>query len=84
MAVFNEALPLVGGILVGIFCGGVSPRRKRLALWLGLSLVVGFAVSWINGELAVGWEFLLFDIPLVAAAAFTVMLLRRVGRRALG
>ena len=73
----NEIFPVLYGCGVGFVCSLVQSRRWRFCCWLVMSAVFGLAATIVTGEWKIGWEFLLIDIPLVAAASFAVMALRK-------
>jgi len=64
----DELFPVVSGVVLGIVVAGIRPS---LRLWIGIpvSIVLGLAATGLSGEFEVGWEYLLIDIPLVAASA---------------
>lgn len=64
----DELFPVVSGVVLGIVVAGIRPS---LRLWIGIpvSIVLGLAATVLSGEFEVGWEYLLIDIPLVAASA---------------
>lgn len=72
----HELFPLAAGLLLGALLGLVRPS---LRLWVGAvgAIALGFAATLISGEFKTSWEFLLFDIPLVAVCAFLGMLVAR-------
>jgi hypothetical protein len=73
----NEIFPVLYGCGGGFLCSFVSSLRWRFFCWLFFSAVFGIAATVVTGEWKVGWEFLLIDIPLVAASSFAVMVLRK-------
>jgi hypothetical protein len=78
----NELFPIVAGALLGLVVGTVRPS---LRLWVGMPLaaVLGVLATIVSGEFRIGWEFLLIDIPLVAASAAATVLAGRLIRRQL-
>lgn len=74
----NEIVPLLSGATLGCLVGGLRPR-KRLVVVALLSIPLGIGASAVTGELSVGWEFILVDIPLVALSAAASV--AAVGRR---
>ncbi len=64
-----EVFPMLAGIAVAILAQRVSGLRMRLAVLVGLSVVVGLVASAISGELALSWGFVLVDTALVLAGA---------------
>ncbi len=75
----QEIFPVMAGVLVGVIAMRVASLRLRAIAIALLSVLFGVAASAVSGELALSWEFVLVDIPLVAISALaTVFVLRRV------
>lgn len=68
----EEMIPIVAGAVVAAIALQVATTRGRVATIVGLSIIAGFLSSWINGELAESWIFVLFDISFVLIAALIV------------
>ena len=64
----NEIIPLCSGALLG-FLAARSRPAQRLGVVVSLSILLGIGASAVTGELRIGWEYVLVDIPLVALAA---------------
>ena len=64
----NEILPLCSGALLGLLAGWLRPSQ-RLNVVVSLSVLFGVLASAATGELSMGWEYVLVDIPLVALSA---------------
>lgn len=64
----NEIIPLCSGALLGFLAARVRPSQ-RLAVVVFLSVMLGVGASAVTGELSIGWEYVLVDIPLVALSA---------------
>jgi hypothetical protein len=64
----SELVPLYSGALLGLLVGFLRPSR-RIAVLAPLSILLGTCASAVTGELSITWEYLLVDIPLVAASA---------------
>src|SRR5262249_28251554 len=80
-AVMEEVFPVLSGIVVGLVLGFIPQRIRMLALG-ALSVAFGILASWISGELAVSWIYLLIDIAQVLGAALlTSVLVTRVRSR---
>ena len=77
----NEIVPLLYGALLGFVLGSVKPSR-RSAVAVPLAVVLGVCASAITGELRIGWEYVLVDIPLVALFAAACFAARSRRRRA--
>jgi hypothetical protein len=73
----REVIPLFAGLLVGGGLALVRSMRLRAVLLPVLSLVVGAAASWVNGELQSHWWalFVSFDALLVWLGAVTAFAL---------
>jgi hypothetical protein len=73
----DELFPVVSGGVLGIVVAGVRPSLRP---WVGISLSIalGLAATALSGELAIGWEYLLVDIPLVAVSAGVSFTLARM------
>lgn len=75
----HEIFPVVAGVLVGVIAMRIASLQVRAIVIALLSVLFGVAASAVSGELALSWEFVLVDIPLVAISALaTVFVLRRV------
>ena len=80
----SEALPVVIGVLIG---AGFGRRRSRWSIAGGAVLAAagGVLASAATGELAVSASYVLFDIPLVmAAATASALIVRRLRQRVPG
>jgi hypothetical protein len=73
----DELFPIVSGVVLGIVVARVRPSLRP---WVGiaLSIALGLAATALSGELAIGWEYLLVDIPLVALSAGVSFTLARM------
>ena len=73
----DELFPIVSGVVLGIVVAGVRPSLRP---WVGiaLSIALGLAATALSGELAIGLEYLLVDIPLVAVSAGVSFTLARM------
>ncbi len=76
----HELFPIVSGLLLGAVLPLVRPRM-RLEVGVGASVVLGTLATILSGEYAIGWEFLLIDIPLVALCSVTGFVTARAVRR---
>jgi hypothetical protein len=79
--IMNEVFPVLYGCCLGLFCSFVTSRGWRRFCWLGMSALFGLAATVLTGEWKIGWEFLLVDIPLVAASSYAVIVLRNKMKR---
>lgn len=71
----NEFFPLMAGMAIGLGAATFRSQQLRFILVALLSVVVGFIASFIGGELAVSWGFVLFDIGQVLLIAILSMTL---------
>jgi hypothetical protein len=77
----HEIFPVVAGVLVGLITMRIANMRLRTLAFVVLSVVFGVAATTLSGEFAIGWEFLLIDIPLVMLCAVaTVVVATRAPR----
>jgi hypothetical protein len=81
----HELFPFAAGLLLGAVLGVLRPSI-RAPVGAVAAVALGVLATVISGEFHVSWEFLLFDIPLVAvSAALGLAVARRVrathGRR---
>lgn len=76
----SELFPLVSGVLTGLVIGLIRPSLRR---WAGilLAVVLGTLATIVSGEFAIGWEFLLIDIPLVGGTATATLWATQIWRR---
>lgn len=75
----HEIFPVVAGALVGIIAMRIASLQIRTIVIAVLSVAFGVAASAVSGELALSWEFVLVDIPLVAISALaTIFVVRRI------
>jgi hypothetical protein len=72
----HELFPFAAGLLVGALLGLLRPSLRPVIGGL-LSVALGVCATVVSGEFRVSWEFLLFDIPLVAVAAVLGLLVAR-------
>src|SRR5262249_12330956 len=65
----DEVFPVLGGIVIGLATHAVWVRWLRALLIGILGVAVGALASWVSGELAVSWVYLVIDIGQVLMAA---------------
>lgn len=65
----NEVFPIIAGVFVGLIAMRVANVQLRTLAFVALSVVFGVAATTLSGEFAIGWAFLLIDIPLVMLSA---------------
>ena len=81
-AEMQEIIPVVLGVLLAFATRSIVPSRTRLMVLVAASLVLGFLVSALVGELALSWGFIWVDALFVlAAAAVTIAVMTAVSRR---
>jgi hypothetical protein len=71
----GEFLPLLLGVAIGAV-GGAQLLQRRVAA-VALSVAVGAAASWINGELAEPWAIPFDAAQVMVALAMTAAVTRR-------
>ena len=77
----EEVFPVGSGVVLGLVIAYLVPGRLRTWVLGGVSVVIGAMASWVSGELAVSWVYLLIDIAQVlVAGAMTRFLAVRWGR----
>jgi Na+/serine symporter len=64
----EEIFPITAGLICGLLLGSLTARR-RLAVGLVVSILVGALATVVSGEWRITWAFLLIDIPLAAGCA---------------
>ncbi len=74
MSEISEFFPVTAGLVIGLVVLRIANARLRAVALIALSVLAGFLASLISGELFIGWEFLIFDIPLVFVVAVAVVL----------
>ena len=74
----EEIFPVGAGVVLGLVIAWLLPGRVRGWLLAIGSVVIGATASWVSGELAVSWLYLLVDIGqvLIAGALTWVLALR--------
>ena len=79
----HELFPLASGLALGAALGFVRPAVR---LWLGgaLAVLLGVLATVVSGEFRLSWDYVLFDIPLVACAAGLGFIVARRLRLGLG
>ena len=64
----EEVLPVLSGIAIGLLTFRLSPRAFRAVLLGVLTVAAGAFASWVSGELAVSWLYILIDVGQVLVA----------------
>jgi len=74
----EEVFPVGSGVVLGLVLAYLVPGRLRGWILAVGSALIGAAASWISGELAVSWLYLLVDIgQVLVAGALTWILAAR-------
>lgn len=76
----DEVFPVLAGIVLGLITAPTS-RWLRGVLIPVLGLALGALASWVSGELAISWTYILIDSAQVIAAAVMTSILVRVWQR---
>jgi len=65
---FEEFLPILGGLALGIFARAIS---KRIPVWMAAfgAFALALCATIVSGEFRLSWGFLMVDLLLVSAAA---------------
>lgn len=80
----EEVFPVGSGVVLGLVVAYlVSGRLRGWVLGVG-SVLIGATASWISGELAVSWLYLVVDIGQVLAAGALTWILAVRWRRFAG
>jgi hypothetical protein len=75
----HEVFPVMAGVVVGLIAMRIASVQLRALAVVVLGVIFGVTASAISGELAISWEFILVDIPLVmASAVVTIFAARRI------
>ena len=82
----EEVFPVLAGVAVGLVAHLVGSIRLRAILIGVFGLAFGACASWISGELAISWVYLVIDpAQVLGASVLTTFLvsvwLRRQARR---
>jgi len=82
----EEVFPVLAGVAVGLVAERMASAVLRAALIAVLGVALGVVASWLAGELAISWVYILIDtaqviVAAVATIALVVMWRRRVARR---
>lgn len=80
----EEVFPVGSGVVLGFVLAYFAPGRLRGRILAAGSLLIGAAASWISGELAVSWLYLLVDTGQVLVAGGLTWILAARWRRHAG
>ena len=84
----DEVFPALAGIALGLATSAVRTSWSRRPLIAVFGVAIGATASWISGELAISWIYVLIDTAQVVGASVltgilvTVWLRRRRARSA--
>jgi hypothetical protein len=79
-AVMDEVFPVLAGVALGLAFHHIG-SRLRIVLLAVLALAFGVVASWISGELAISWVYILIDTAQVLSAAVLTATLVMAWRR---
>ena len=79
----EEVFPVLAGIIVGLVTERIPSTTLRAVLIVVLGIAFGIAASWLAGELAISWIYVLIDTAQVIVAAVATVVLIRMWRRRL-
>jgi hypothetical protein len=78
----DEVFPVLAGIAVGLVTYRMGPVWLRVVLIGVLGIAFGAMASWVSGELAISWIYLVIDTAqVVGASVMTAVLVTVVRRR---
>jgi len=77
----DEVFPVVAGIVLGFAVDRLSTPVLRAVAIAVLGLVLGATASWISGELAISWIYVLIDTLQVDVASIMTLGLIAAWRR---
>jgi hypothetical protein len=70
----EEVFPVLAGVVVGLAISSVRLMWLRIFLLVVFGLGFGFMASWISGELAMSWAYVLIDTAqVIGAGAMTTV-----------
>jgi uncharacterized membrane protein YeaQ/YmgE (transglycosylase-associated protein family) len=79
----EEVFPVLAGVVVGLVTSRVMQTWLRVIAVVLLGLAFGAIASWISGELAVSWVYVVIDTAQVIGASVMITVLVRAWRRRL-
>ena len=65
----DEVFPVLAGIGLGLATGAVRANWLKSLLIAVLGLTIGATASWVSGELAISWVYVLIDTAQVVGAS---------------
>jgi len=79
----EEVFPVLAGVVVGLVTSRIMQTWLRVIAVVLLGLAFGAIASWISGELAVSWVYVVIDTAQVIGASVMITVLVRAWRRRL-
>jgi len=79
----EEVFPVLAGVVVGLVTSRVMQTWLRVIAVVLLGLAFGAIASWISGELAVSWVYVVIDTAQVIGVSVMITVLVRAWRRRL-
>jgi hypothetical protein len=71
----EEVFPVLAGVAVGLVTHRVGPIWMRAVLIGALGIAFGVMASWVSGELAISWIYLVIDtVQVIGASVMTAVL----------
>jgi hypothetical protein len=80
----EEIFPVGSGVVLGLVIAYLASGRLRGWILVAGSVLIGVTASWLSGELAVSWLYLLVDIGQVFVAGALTWILALRWRRLVG
>ena len=77
----EEVFPVLAGVVLGLVAHLVGSSSLRVILIGVFGVAFGACASWMSGELAVSWVYLLIDTAQVIGASVMTLFLVRVWLR---
>jgi len=65
----DEVFPVLAGIGLGLATGAVRANWSKGLLIAVLGLAIGATASWVSGELAISWVYVLIDAAQAVGAS---------------
>ena len=79
----EEVFPVLAGVVVGLVTSRIMQTWLRVIAVVLLGLAFGAIASWISGELAVSWVYVVIDTAQVIGVSVMITVLVRAWRRRL-
>jgi hypothetical protein len=79
----DEVFPVVSGIVLGFVVSRLAAAAVRAVVIAVVGVALGATASWISGELAISWVYVLVDtLQVTVASVMTLGLIAAWARRA--